>query len=290
MKKTIMAACLMAASAFGAFPDFKVENISGVYEDRHGTAFAEYANYDLEFVNIAHKNIHVKFNNVNKNLVLSDDNTTVRLKMDFSFLNVFNTLKFEEVNAKSHKLGFNSSLKDLHIFIEPSEYVLENIEIASDLSSAPGANGGDVDILEGFILNGDIAIQKISLATPENKAFAKELKKEYPELFKFAQKALNIPLVGRNLRLVIKEKTFSGSVLLDSWINAWLYLGGTLDYAKDQEKLRIGLKKAKLGIFNIRNFVLNKIRNLGLDTVTVEGDQIIVDLGQVPSSRGTASR
>jgi len=290
MKKFVLSVCLLAASSYGAFPDFKVENITGVYENRHGTAFAEYANYDLEFVNIAHKNIHVKFNNVNKNLVLSDDNTTVRLKMDFSFLNVFNTLRFEEVFAKSHKLGFNSSLSSLHIFIDPSEYVLENIEIASDLSSTPNANGGEVDILEGFILNGDIAVEKISLAAPENQAFAKELKTEYPELFKLAKKALNIPLIGRNLRLVMKEKTFSGSVLLDSWINAWLYLGGTLDYSKEKEKLRIGLKKAKLGIFNIRNFVLNKIRNLGLDTVSVEGDQIIVDLGQVPSSRGTASK
>ena len=290
MKKIIISVCLVAATAFGAFPDFKVKNLTGVYEDRHGTAFAEYANYDLEFVNIAHKDIHVKFNNVNKNLVLSDDNTTVRLKMDFSFLNVFNTLGFEEVYAKSHKLGFDSTLKKLSVFIDPNEYVLENIEIASDLSETPSANGGDIDILQGFILNGDIAIQKISLAGPDTSSFAKEVRTKYPELVKIAEKAINIPLIGRNLRLVIKEKTFSGSVLLDSWINAWLYLGGTLDYSKEKEKLRIGLKKAKLGIFNIRNFVLNKIRNLGLDTVTVEGDQIIVDLGQVPTSLGTSSK
>lgn len=283
MKVFIFTALLVSSfCTYAGFPEFKLTNLSGTYENKHGSAFAEYASYNLDVVRIEHKVIHVKFNNVEKNLVLSDNNTSVRLKFDFSFLNVFQALEFDSVNAKSEKAKFLTKIDELGVFIEPSEYILNNLEISSDLTNMD-INANEIDMLEGFIMHGNLFVEKIAMKSIHADDIQDDLGRTFPDLRTNRDpnaRPLKIPLVGRNFHLTIDKKEFSGKVLLDSWINAWLKLAGSLDYKKNEQLLRITIDKAKLGIFSVRGLLLRKIKKLNMDTVQVDGNVIIVDLGQ----------
>lgn len=279
----ILTVCLLASQIAGAaFPTLKIEDVSGSYADRRGNAFAKRAFYELDVVKVEHSQLEVLFNNIEKNLVIQDTNTTVALKMDFSFLNVFKSLSFSGAKAVSDSKRFSSELEELRLFIEPSEYVLSGIKLDSDLSEA-NVDAAEVGVLRGFITNGDIAVEEISLAANASRALSDIL----PEALKAAD--ADLPLRALNARLMIKEKTFSGSALMDSWLNAWLYIGGGLKYDEKENMLYIELKKAKLGVFSVRSKLLDKVAGLALETVKVRGNTIIVDLDQVAAAGRGAS-
>lgn len=293
MKKFILLAAMLCSSVYAAFPLIKVDDISGSFSDRTGSAYAEYVSYDLNVVKINHKKIEVEFNQKEKNLVLNDLNTSVELNFDFSFLNVFKSLSFSNVDIRSNPKLFTSSLEELSLFIDPREYALKNVEIGSDLTNV-ARDINDISILEGFILNGDIAVKSISFGPISPESLREDIVAENPALEKEANEFLSkaeaamgqgmIPVMGRNFRMVIKEKTFSGSVLLDSWINVWLYLGGKIESDEKKQKLYIDLYKAKLGIFSVKGLALKAVRALKLETVQVDGNRITVDLGKVLAS------
>ncbi|MCO4753404.1 MAG: hypothetical protein KC478_02925 [Bacteriovoracaceae bacterium] len=286
MKLTTLTALLCVQAAWASFPLVKVDKITGHYSDKKGKAFAQHASYDLDVVKIDHRNIEVEFNYLEENLVLNDLNTTVQINFDFSFLNVFRTLEFSGVDIKSTHKKFYSNLDELKLFIEPAEYIFTKVEISSDLTDITGDVVKDMSVLEGFINNGDVAVKSIKLGPIVPKVFKQQVIEENPELVKDIESAFcpestnTIPVMGRNMRVVFKEQTFSGSLLLDSWINSWLYFGGKIKNDQENKKLLIDLYKAKLGIFSIRGLALRTIRNLKLDSVSVQGNRIIVDMGR----------
>ena len=102
-------------------------------------------------------------------------------------------------------------------------------------------------------------------------------------------KKISIPVIARYLNLKIEKGSFSGTVLLDSWLNAWLRMNGTIENKEKENRMEITLNRAKLGIFSIKGFLLRKVRDLDINTISVEGNKIIVNFEGVFSNRGSRS-
>lgn len=283
MKKIIILfnMIMIPTLAFAKFPLLNFEGLSGDYNDKKGTAFAEMAKYEISNVKISHQKIEVQFDKPEKHLVLKDDTTTVELGFDFSFLNIFRAVSFSGVDLLSNEKKFNVLMDNLNIYIDPNEYRISGVDVLADLTKINDV-GDDIDILDAFMINGDINISEINFGAIEQKRMISDLVLENPSLNEEALNkfitAAKLPLVARNLRLVVRKETFSGSVKLDSWINLNLYLGGTVTQIEAEKKLVINLLKAKLGYVSIRSWILNSVRNLKLDNIVVDGTKIIIDL------------
>jgi len=287
MKALLILTTLVTTNAMAAFPLAKFENLYGEFVNENGKAYAESAKYDLNQVKITHKEIEVKFNKKAKHLVIKDNNTTVELKLDFSFLNVFRFLSFEGVNMQSSLKNFELNLDKLNLFIQPNDYVLDEMRVSTDLTQVNGPVSDDTTVLDGIVLNGEITIKSLAFGKIDETVFIKSMIEENPTLSAdivntFIPKA--IPITARNLALNLKKGMFSGQVLLDSWINANLYIGGEIKNLAKENKLQINLQRAKLGYFSIKRLVLKNIKKLGLDSVGVNGQVITVNLGKVLST------
>jgi hypothetical protein len=284
MKSLLILTVMITTNAFATFPLVKFENLYGEFVNNNGKAYAESAKYDLDQVKLTHREIEVKFNKKEKHLVIKDDNTTVELKFDFSFLNVFRFLSFEGVNMKSNLKTFETHLDRLNLYIAPNDFVLEDINVSTDLTQVNGPVSDDTTVLDGFVLNGEITMKSIAFGKIDDKLFMETLIEENANLKSdilktFIPKA--IPITARNLSLSAKKGKFNGKVLLDSWINANLYIGGEIKNLVKENKLQINLQKAKLGYFSIKKLVLKNIKKLNLDSIEVKGQIITVNLGKV---------
>jgi hypothetical protein len=282
--KFLIVSMLITSNALAAFPLAKFENLYGEFVNENGKAYAESAKYDLNQVKISHKEIEVKFNKKAKHLVIKDNNTTVELKFDFSFMNVFRFLSFEGVNMQSSLKNFVLNLDKLNLFIQPNDYVLDDMRVSTDLTQVNGPVSDDTTVLDGIVLNGEISIKSLSFGKIDDSFFMKSLIDENPEksseiLDTFKPKA--IPVTARNFVFNVKKGKFNGKVLLDSWINANLYIGGEIKNLAKENKLQINLQRAKLGYFSIKRLVLKNIKKLALDSVVVNGQVITVNLGKV---------
>jgi hypothetical protein len=285
--KFLIVSMLITSNALAAFPLAKFENLYGEFVNENGKAYAESAKYDLNQVKISHKEIEVKFNKKAKHLVIKDNNTTVELKFDFSFMNVFRFLSFEGVNMQSSLKNFVLNLDKLNLFIQPNDYVLDDMRVSTDLTQVNGPVSDDTTVLDGIVLNGEISIKSLSFGKIDDSFFMKSLIDENPEksseiLDTFKPKA--IPVTARNFVFNVKKGKFNGKVLLDSWINANLYIGGEIKNLAKENKLQINLQRAKLGYFSIKRLVLKNIKKLALDSVVVNGQVITVNLGKVLAS------
>jgi hypothetical protein len=285
--KFLIVSMLITSNALAAFPLAKFENLYGEFVNENGKAYAESAKYDLNKVKISHKEIEVKFNKKAKHLVIKDNNTTVELKFDFSFMNVFRFLSFEGVNMQSSLKNFVLNLDKLNLFIQPNDYVLDDMRVSTDLTQVNGPVSDDTTVLDGIVLNGEISIKSLSFGKIDDSFFMKSLIDENPEksseiLDTFKPKA--IPVTARNFVFNVKKGKFNGKVLLDSWINANLYIGGEIKNLAKENKLQINLQRAKLGYFSIKRLVLKNIKKLALDSVVVNGQVITVNLGKVLAS------
>lgn len=286
--KTILTVgiCLISLSAFAKFPIVNVSDLSGEYANNRGKAYAESAKYDLTEVIISHNRINVEFFRPKKNLVLRDESTTVELNFDVSFMNVFEAFSANVVNISSSEKVFNLTTDKLILDIAPAKYTFNEVELESNVDGKV-TKDQEYDLIDGFLISGEANIKSVYFGILNKEEFIKELKIENPEMIKeinstFDQQTVNIPVVARNFRMVVEKGNFSGSVYLDSWLNATLYLGGKVEYSKEDDKLIVYLWKAKVGYFSIRNIILNKIRALNLDAVTVKGSKITIDLGKKP--------
>lgn len=281
MKFLIVVTLLTSVSAWASFPLINFENLNGDYANGKGVAYAESGKYTIPPVKISHKEIEVDFNKQQKHLVIKDDNTAVELGFDFSFLNVFRAVNFSGVHIKSNQKKFSVFLEALNIYIDPNEYNIREIDVVTDVSKVSDI-GDDIDILDGFMVNGDLNITELSFGAIDKEAMVADLVSENPEKEKQINRLFGklkaIPVVARNLRMVVRKRTFSGSVKLDSWINLNAYLGGTMDHDKKNNKLTINLLRAKLGYFSVRKWALNSIKKLKLENITVSGTKIIIDL------------
>lgn len=294
MKKMLLPVFLIGAKAFAGFPVFKVSGISGSYQDRRGVAFAEHASYDLDVVRVEHNQIEVNFNNIEKNLVINDHNTKVRLGFDFSFLNLVDSGEFKGVNANSEPRKFTAHLEELKLFVEPSSYVLTGVSAESDLENNV-RDLDDLDILEGFITKGEVRVDQVSTAPSSNENLAEEVLAENPQMEKELKALLAtgnslLPVIGRHFLLSVKDGVFRASVLLDSYLNAWMNLGGKMTYQKKDKVLIIQVKRAKLGLFSVQRYILGVVRRLSLQGVRVEDDRIIVDFEMVAGSGASFSK
>ena len=282
--------CLLSLNAIAAFPLLKFDELNGEFIDGKGVASAKSAKYDLQQVKIAHNEIEVKFNRKEKNLVIMDQNTTVELVFDFSFLNVFKSFGFSGVSVESTNKKFDLLIDQIDVHIEPKTYKAEHIFVTTDLTavSTDELPGDDYDILDGFILNGAVAFKRLSFGKVDANNLQTNLIDENPlqeEDIKESLKGLGkIPLSLKNFSLGVVKGKITGKVLLDSWINANVYIGGKLNHKVKENKLEIVLTKAKLGYFSIKGLVLKEISKLKIEAITVKGNLIEVDLGKVLSS------
>lgn len=274
----------ISLAANADYPNLSVNNISGKFYEDKGTAFAQLANFEFQQVSLTQKNTKLDFDRPDKNLVLQNENTKIQLKVDFSFLNMLEFFEFNGVNIQSDLKRFNIDAPFFTVGIgKTGEYTLKNIEIESDISKEPNVNQ-DIDILLGFLIKGEINIKSIFLGILDRKAFLKQILAENPGSEKLIEKTFDknafLPLTIRNLRLLVKTSTFSGSAFLDSWLNATVYYGGKIEYQKEEKLLTVSLLKARLGYFSIRSLLLRTIASLGIDSIEVRGSDIIIDLGK----------
>lgn len=280
--KLIIILLLASSTLLAGFPLIKIVDLSGDYKDKRGKAVAEFASYDLEDVKIAHKNIEVDFNKLSKNLVLKDPNTTVELKFDFEFLNIFKALSFEAVDIFSGGSKVDMNLEDLNIFIDKSVYHFNTVKMNSDITQY-NQDGRDISILNGLLLSGELNVNFIDFGNINSNRLKNDLEMSNlsPLIDSSFDKKISIPVIGRYFSFKITKGHFNGSVLLDSWLNAWLRIYGDIENNEKENTLEITLSRAKLGIFSVKRFLLNKIRNLNLDSISVEGNLIKVYLGKV---------
>jgi hypothetical protein len=283
MRKILVVLMMLSSTTFAAFPILDFQNINGDFHDNRGNAYAEKAKYDLQNVKISHKQIEVKFNKIQKNLVLKDANTTVELGFDFSFLNIFKAFTFSGVDVTSTARRFDLFLESLNLYIDKSVYSVEDIDLRADVTNLVNSDA-DIDIIDGFMLNGDLNIGVMRFGDINSDLWLSSLMEENPSEKDFIQKNLNvlkkIPLIVRNLRMVVRKETFSGSCKLDSWINFNLYLGGTMKHFAKENKVVINLLKAKLGYLSMRKVILKALGLLKLQGVSINGSEITIDFGK----------
>jgi hypothetical protein len=283
--KLLIISLLISTSAWAKFPLINFEGLSGDYVDKKGIAYAQSGKYEIPpVVKLSHNEIEVRFNKIQKNLVIKDANTTVELGFDFSFLNVFRAINFAGVDISSDQKKFRVFMESLNIYVDPNEYRIRDLDVVTDVSQIADV-GDDIDILDGFMINGDLNITEASFGKITQNEMMNNLISENPEkeeeirkIFSFVKIKKGIPLVARDLRMVVRKETFSGSVKLDSWINLNLYLGGKMEHKAKEKQLVINLLRAKLGYFSIRKWILRAIRNLNSENITIDGTKIIIDL------------
>lgn len=280
---------LISLNTFAKFPIVDVKDVSGQYENNRGRAYAESAKYDLTEAIISHERINVDFFKPEKNLILRNDSTTVELNFDVSFMNVFKAFQFNLVNINSTSETFNLNSHKLILDITPTKYTVNKLELQSNVEGKV-SSGQDFDLIQGFLISGEINIKSIFFGIISRDEFINLIKEENPKQISevdsmFSAKGINLPVVARNLRLVVEKGNFSGSVYLDSWLNTTLYLGGQVEYLPSQDLLNIKLWKARAGYFSIRKIILGKIASMNLDAVSVRGSTISIKLGKKSSDQ-----
>lgn len=281
--KAIILFVIMTSTATAAFPKIDMQNVQGRYLDEKGNAYAEKAHYELPKVKISHENISIDFNKKEKNLIISDPSTSVELEFDFSFLNIFKALSFDNLGIKSDSKVFTVTSESLDLYISPKKYHLEGFSIETDIRNIPIPNDEDITVIEGVIINSHLSIKKVNFSNFDIIVF-ESLKAENPRLThhikKLQTKAKSsiVPMIIRNINCDIKDGKFTGKAKIDSYINLWLRVSGQITTDKENTFLDINLKKAKLGIFSIKYTLLKMLKSLNLDKITVSGSHIIVDL------------
>ncbi len=264
MKFLLINCLFICNSALAAFPFIDVQNIYGDYLDGTGAAYASKAIYKVPKAQISHQNIEVNFDKKEKNLVISDPSTTVVLEFDFSFLNVFKAFSFQQVDIKSDEKKFAIDAGNVDLYIDPKKYHMEDIYTEIDVQNLPIPDEEDITIVDGLILNALLKINKLSFEKFDDVIFD-DIRVENPlrlsEVNKWQQvdKAISIPMIVRKISFLSNKGSFTGKALIDSYINLWMRVRGTMESNKDNTELKIVLKAAHLGYFNIRNTILNMI-------------------------------
>lgn len=281
--KILLLALLVSTSAFAKFPLINIQGIHGDYLDEKGKASAEKAFYVVPNVKISHQNIEIDFNKKDQNLVIRDPQTTVELGFNFDFLNIFKAIAFEDVNIKSNEKVFTVNAGILDLYIKPKQYRFHEVMVQTDVSNLPQTDIDDIDILDGLILTGKLASRKMTFRDYDVIVFD-ELRAENPEHIEEINeiekrvKKFKIPLVVRLIKFDMDKGKFTGRAKLDSYINLWLRLNGSMKVNKEQTLLTIQIDRVKLGIFSFRKILLRQLRRLNLNNVTIDGNKILVKL------------
>jgi len=283
MKMLMVLLCLVANVAFAKFPQIDIKGINGDYLDENGRAHADKAYYVLPKVKLSHQDIQIDFNKKDSNLVIRDPNTTVTLEFNFSFLNIFKAIGFENVNIKSDEKVFTVNSDVLDLYIQPKKYQMSDVLVQTDVTNIPTSDDDDFDILDGLLMTGKIVVEKMTFKDydviifddlrDENPGFDDEITTIENRINK-----MKIPLVVRHLKFSMDNGTFTGKALLDSYVNLWLNLAGSMKVNKEKTLLTIEIDTVKLGIFSFKKTLLRQLKKLNLDNVTVDGNKILVNL------------
>jgi hypothetical protein len=284
MKKIYSIILFYSSLLHAHYPIIQIEDLNGVFVDGKGKASAESAYYDLKQAVISHKKIEVDISKPEKNLILKDPNTTVRLAFDFSFMDIFHSFNLEGLYLNSEDKIFDLDVLKSTFFIRDQEFHFYNPEIYSELPKTPvnEVNDGkkNILILEGITQNCNFKFKELRFSTI-SEITTKDLEEENPELKAQVSEIFKklIPIKGaKDFNLDIKDKKFKSFVKLDSYIDMNFYMSG-LTYLNDKkDQFIIQIDSAKLGYFSIKKFIFNKVRELQLDKVEIEGNSIIVSL------------
>lgn len=285
--KLIILLLMLCNSAVAVLPVIDIKGINGDYLDESGRAHALKAFYELPKVSIRHQDIEINFNKKDRSLILRDPNTTVQLAFNFSFLSIFKAIAFENVNIKSNTKVFTVTSDNLDLYIKPKKYHFEDILIETDVTNVPNSDDDDFDILDGILMNGEISSRKMDFSDYDVIIFD-DLREENPEfadeitLLQEKMEKMKIPLVVRHMKFNVDKGDITGKAQLDSYINLWLRLAGTIKVNKEKTLLTITVDTVKLGIFSFRKVLLKQLKKLQLNNVKVEGNQILVSLKSSP--------
>lgn len=275
MKKILFLFILSSINAYAVFPKINAKGVSGDYVEGEGQAYAEYVEYELPEVKLIHKDIDVSFNKPEKFLVISDKNSSVSIKFDFSFMNVFNICNFKDLKLSSDKNFFQLNLERLYIMLAPNDFTLTKVDISANVEESEEK---EMSFLEGFLFKGKAEIEALHLGDYSFETLLEEIALKLPEK---GIKAL--PVTGRFISLEATQGKIYGQVLLDSWVNLWLRFNGDIFISEDKKELVVDLHSARLGLFSIRATVLKKLAKIQNEKIKVEGNRIRILIG--PSSK-----
>ena len=275
--KIILSLLVASTIAQASLPELFFENVNGVYTDGKGSAHVMDAKYKIDNVLLMHKDIEVNFNKKEKNLVLLGPSTVVHFGFDFSFLNIFRIFDFKGVDVKLKEKDFTIKAKTLFTQIGKFDYNIDNLSLKAQIQDMDDPDNLD-QILDSFITKGSVEVDKVLYTPVSINDFKKELHldKINLETLKFTNKMIKAKL--RWLKLDVTQGQIRGSVLVDSWINAWLRFSGKIVNMKKSKVLRIELTRAKLGYFGVKRFVLKALRKLESDNISVDGNVINISI------------
>ncbi|MBT4793083.1 MAG: hypothetical protein HON90_16035 [Halobacteriovoraceae bacterium] len=282
--KYVVLSFLIIKSAFAAYPTINIQHMHGDFLDDKGSASAEKAYYIIpNAAKISHKDITIEINKKKKNLVISDPNTTVELVFDFSFINVFKAFTFEELNISSNSKLFTIKSDILDLYVSPKRYHLEDIRFETDVRSLPIPDDEDITVVDGMLLNANLKVKKLEFKNFDDVVFdllQKENPTILPEVKQVFAKGIfqKLPMIVRSINFDVKKNEFKGTAKIDSYINLWLRLNGSINIDKDAKIIDINIRKAKLGIFSVKRTLLDMARNLKLENITVKGNHIYINL------------
>jgi hypothetical protein len=281
--KLLLFVMFFVSSAFGAFPIIDVKNINGDYLDEKGSASAQKAFYVVPKVKIKHSDITININKKEKNLIISDPNTSVELDFDFSFLNIFKAFSITNLNVKSDKKIFSIDSEQIDLFISKQKYDLNSVYLETDVSNLDIGAGDDITIVDGFLLNALLKIKAIKFSEFDDVIFENVVLENPDQVNRVSalleqKKKFLVPMIIRYVNWQIKKGKFSGVAKIDSYINLWLRMNGTVKSNRDNTVINIHVSRAKLGFFSVRGTVMKAVRRLNLEGVTIVGNNIQVDL------------
>lgn len=271
MKLAILSLLILTFShtVFGGFPLVKVVNIKGEYMDGKGEAYADHAKYELPSIKLSHTKMNVTFSKKKKNLLIHDQNTTLELGFDFSFMNVFKSFRFNEVNFNSLNTSLTMDAGLIELMVAPQKYFVRGINLSSDISDLEQDAREEVSILDGIINNTELSIKSIAFASTPS----------IIEVFEGTDFIFDkaIPMVLRHTKIDIKKGEFKLNTLVDSYLNLWARAYGQIRELPNQKVIEIELRSAKLGIFSIKKRILSFVRNMKLERVWVKSDKIYIN-------------
>jgi hypothetical protein len=268
---------LTSFCAIAGLPELFFENVNGDYTVGKGKAHVMDAKYKIDNVELMHEDIEVTFNRAQKNLVLLGPNTIVHFGFDFSFLNVFKTLNFKDININLKEKEFITTAGELYTHVGKYDYTISGVDINAEIQDMNDPDNMD-QILDSFIKKGAVKVKRIIYSPISIGDFKKELASDNIDVKKLSFLPSLIKASLRMLKVEVKEGQIIGSVLVDSWLNAWLRFRGRIINVKKSNILRIELTKAKLGYFGVKKFVLKSLRRLESEKIKVKGNIIEISI------------
>ncbi len=276
---------LFCQLSLASFPLIRVDNASGSLRNSSGHAFIDRANYVLNVVTLSHDKININLSKPDKNLIIKDTNTSVKIDFDFSFLETFNSFDFYDLDLLSKDYDFKISIPRTKLLIKNSYYNLSQLEVSTfnNKNEVPR----NFTILRGLIRNAKLTLDSLTFG---QKFIDDEFLETVRHENNFDQNKLNEIFFKDNKLVPIrsvdkvyfesKEGDFTLNARIDTYLNFGLYIGGKLTkrVEEGQTFLDMDIFYAKMGYFSIRKILLKQVRNLNLKNVTVNGSRITLAL------------